>query len=106
MQLELGEDARDVPLHRGDRHDQRLGDPGIGTTLRHQREDLALPGAQPIDCASLASPTDEAGNYLRIQDRSAAGHAPHRLGETDEVADPVLQQVADSPARSPTSSRA
>src|ERR1700756_4963074 len=49
LQVELGEDGRGVLSDRALGDEQPGRDRRVGPALRHELEDLALPGAQPTD---------------------------------------------------------
>ncbi len=53
-QVELGEDARDVPLDGLGGEEQPLADRLIGSALGHQLEHLSLPFGELVDPAGVA----------------------------------------------------
>src|SRR5207344_29809 len=93
-QLELGEDARYVLLDRALGDNEPLGDAGVGSSLRHQRQDLALARGQAI--ARTAAPRQQLRHDLWVERRPAVGYAPKRIQEFAHVGHPILQQVADA----------
>jgi hypothetical protein len=95
-QPELGEDARHVPLDGGDGDDQRVGDPPVGSAFGHEREYLTVSGSESVDGTPSATPADQPGNHLRVQHGPARGHAPDRVDETWDIADAMLEEVADA----------
>ncbi len=96
MQAELIEDAGHVPFHGGYRNHQLVRDAVIGAALRDQRQYLPLSRRQGVDrtCPPLAA--DQARHHVRIEHRPAAGDAADGVGEHAQIADFLLQQVADA----------
>jgi hypothetical protein len=96
-QPELGEDARHVPLDGGDGDDKRVGDPPVGAPLGHQREYLTIPGSESVDLTPSTTPADQPGDDLRVQRGPARRHTPNRVDEARDIADAMLEEVADAP---------
>src|ERR1700689_3666791 len=95
-QPELGEDARHVPLDGGDGDDQRVCDSPVGATLSHQREHLAVPRSESVDWTALSTSADQPGDDLRVQHGPARSHAPDGVDEARDIADAMLEEVADA----------
>ena len=70
--------------------------PPVGATLGHQREYLAVPGSESVDRTPSATPADQPGDDLRVEHGPARGHAPDRVDEARDIADTMLEQVADA----------
>src|SRR3954465_13179562 len=95
-ELELAEDARDVLLDRGLRHDERFGYAAVRLPLGHRCEDVALARAQAVQRSGGATTTEHARNHLRIEGAPPAPHPLDRVGERPDLADTLLQEVADA----------
>ena len=93
---ELVEDARDVLLHGGVADEEALRDAAVRLALRHRREHVALARTQPVDRALRHAPPQHPPDDLRIERAAAGGHAADRLDEGLDVADALLEQVADT----------
>lgn len=93
LQVQLAEDRGDVLLDRALRKDEGGGDAGVGTAFGHRGQDLALARRQRREPGALRA--HQLADHLRVQRRSARGHALQRRHELRYVPHPVLQQVAD-----------
>ena len=80
----------------GLRDDELPGDRGIGVSLGHQCEDLAFARRQLGQ--RVTATAHELADDLRVDDRPAGGDPAQRVDELLDVADAVLEQVADVPA--------
>src|SRR4051812_8326455 len=98
-QAELAEDARHVLLDRPLRDAERLRDGAVRAPLGHQLERLALALGQAAERVGAARPPHQVAHHLRVERRAAARDAVHRLDEAVDIADPVLQEVADALGR-------
>ena len=101
---QLGEDARDVLLDRPQRDHHRVGDPLVRVPGGHELEHLPLAGRERGERVVASSLRDQPRHDERVERRAAVGDPPHRRDELLDVADPVLQQVADARRRSRPSS--
>src|SRR5687767_1157190 len=72
VQVEAGENAVHVRLHRLGAEEQVLADGLVGAAHRHEGEHLALPLGQLLDGIAGASPADELGDHFRIDYRPTA----------------------------------
>ena len=95
QQTELGEDPLGMLLHGalGDHHD--LGDTGVGAALGHKRQHLALTGRERGERVVAPSALENLGDDVGIQDELTARHPLDRAEEGVDVADPVLEEVAE-----------
>ena len=100
-QLELPEDVADVLLGRALGDAEQLGDPDVRPALGHRREDLALARGQGRQRVVGPVADHELGDDLGIERRPAAGDAAQRVHELADVADAVLEQVADAAGAGP-----
>ena len=73
-----------------------VGDPDVRPALGHRREDLALARREARQRVVGAVADHELGDDLRVERRAAAGDPPQGVHELADVADAVLQQVADA----------
>src|SRR5215469_8550141 len=94
-QVQLGEDAGRVLADGLFRDEQPLCDRDVGTSLGHERQDLALPPGEPADRLVAGPPAEQLGHHLGVHDGAAAGHGADRVDELVVVEHPVLEQVAD-----------
>jgi len=87
LKLQLGEDAGDVGLDRLPRHPEAIADGLVGSALRHQPQDIALPRRQVVERDPRAA-ADEDRDHGRVDDRTAfrdplglqlPRRRPHRL---------------------------
>ena len=78
------------------RDPEQLGDPDVRAALGHRRQHLALAWRQRGERVVGRLPDHELGDHLRVEGRTAAGDAPQRIHELADVADAVLEQVADA----------
>jgi hypothetical protein len=95
-EAELGEDARDVTLHRRDRHDQLLGDEPVRPSLRDELENFELPRRQLVEWITCAPARDETAHHDWIDRGPAVGDATDGGRELLQVADPRLEQVSEA----------
>src|SRR3954452_11723325 len=91
---ELREDRGDVLLHRPLGDHQPLGDGLVGAPLRDELEHFALTRRHAGKRAVLAG-GQKRRDDLGVQGRAAGGDAPERADEVLDVADAVLEQVAE-----------
>jgi hypothetical protein len=96
MQAELVEDAGHVPFHGGYRHYQFVRDAVIGAALRDQRQYLPLSCRQGIERTCLPLAADQSRHHVGIEHRPAISDAADGVGEHAQIADFLLQQVADA----------
>ena len=97
-QVELGEDVRHVLLDRARRDHHLARDRGVGPALGDQLEHLALARRECVELAVLGpvARRRSARDDLAIE-RGAAGRDPlDRVDERPDLADPLLEQVADA----------
>src|SRR4051794_36058516 len=94
-QAELGEDGGDVVLDAALAELELVAYRLVRAALGDQREHLALARAQRGQRSVFAGACQEAGHDLRVEGGAAAGHASQRAGELLDVADAVLEQVAE-----------
>ena len=73
-QVKLGEDVRDVLLHRARADPEGGDDAGIGAALGHQLEDLQLAGGEAVQRV-IAAADQELGDDLGVQGGAAWGKA-------------------------------
>ena len=96
-QPQLLEHRADVLLHGPLAHEQGRGDGGVVATGRHRLEDLALPvgeaGKRPV-AGALAR--HQRLHDLRVEHRATAAHLAQRPDQLVDVADPLLEQVAQA----------
>src|SRR5688572_869996 len=95
-QVELPEDARDVPLQRGVADVEGTGDRGVGVSLGHPRERGALRRRQPVDRATGRPALEHLGDDLRVERGPAVRDLSHRVDEGRGVRDALLEEVADA----------
>src|SRR6266851_5036702 len=91
----LAEDA-DVLADGRFGDDELAGDRGVGVPLGDEGEDLAL--ARRQGGQRVAAPPEQLADDLRVNGGPAEGDAAQRGDELLNVADPVLEQVADAAA--------
>jgi hypothetical protein len=96
VQVEPGEDAVHMGLHRLGAEEQALADGLVGAALGHEGEHLALSLGQLLDGIARASSADQLRHHLRINHRSTGGNAAHGVDHLVHVGDAVLEQVADA----------
>src|SRR4051812_41673846 len=94
--LQLVEDARHVLLDGGLADHERLRDPLVRLALGHRGEDVALARAQALERAGRPAATEHAPHDLRIERGAARSDAPDGVDEGVDVADPLLEQIADT----------
>ncbi len=78
---------------------EAIGDPLVRQALGHQLEHLALPRRQRAERVVAALLREQGRDDDRIERRAAGADPPDRVGELVDVADPVLEQVADALGR-------
>ncbi len=96
--FELHQHAADVPLDGPLGQHQPARDAAVGEALGHQREHLALAGAQHREPVGRAA-AHQRGDDLRIERRAAARDALRRFDEVGDVEHPILEQVAEPALR-------
>ena len=80
--LQLGEDAADVGLHRGEADNQSLCDLLVAVTLHNEVQDFPLSFGQVIDgLFRLAGCMDQRRGRFGGERRSARGCVSDRLGQ-------------------------
>src|SRR5215471_7994904 len=96
-QAELVEYARHVPLNSGHRNNQLASDTSVRTAFSDQRQYFAFARRQVIEAASLplAASSYEPPHHIRIERGAARRNATDGIGESGQVADFFLEQVAD-----------
>jgi hypothetical protein len=94
-QLQLREDRSDVALDGPWIHGQAVGNRGIGSTLGHQPQDVALAARELVEWRVAASPSQEASDHRRVDDRLTAGDPPNSIRELGDPRHPLLQEIAD-----------
>ena len=70
--------------------------PDVRPALGHRREDLALARRERGERVVGPVPDHQLGDHLGIEGGPAAGDAPQGVHELADVADAVLEQVADA----------
>jgi signal transduction histidine kinase len=93
-EVELHENAAHVLLDGSRGDEERACDAGIRTTLGHQRENFALPGAEDVERVAHVAGGDELAHEHGIDDRTAAYDPLERVDEVVDVGDATLQDVA------------
>src|SRR3954468_8013019 len=93
-QLELREDAGDVGLDRLGGQEEALADRLVRAALGDEGEDLALPLGQVVERDAGATPADELGDHLGVDDRPASRDSTDGVGEVLEILDAVLQEIS------------
>jgi hypothetical protein len=94
-ELQLGHDAADVRLHGPLGQPESAGDPPVGASLGHQREDLVLAWREPVQ-PEQALPRRQQPDDDLVVERGPSGCDPvEGLEEVVDVKHPVLEQVAD-----------
>src|SRR5262245_33507665 len=94
FETELREDRPDVALDGSQLEDQRGCNGLVGSSLRHQAEDLALARCQFIEWRVVARSAEQLRDDLRIDHRSAGSNPPNGIGKLLHVGDLILEQVA------------
>jgi hypothetical protein len=89
------EDAPDVLLDRGVGDEERLGDAVVRLSLGHLREHVALTRRQAVQ-RTTAPASQHAPHHDRVERGAALGDALDRIDERRDVADALLEQVADA----------
>jgi hypothetical protein len=92
-EVELLEDRGHVALDGPLGHDHALGDRAVGVALGHQREDLTLARGQRVERTRGTPATEQAGDDLGVEHRSALGDATDRVEEPVDVGDPVRRAL-------------
>ena len=82
-------------LDRALGHPQQLRDPGVGASLGHQLQDLALTRGQCGERVLDALRGDELPDQRRVDDAAAGGDPLDRLAEVIDLGDPAFEQVTD-----------
>jgi hypothetical protein len=95
-EAELGEDARDVTLHRRDRHDQLLGDEPVRPSLRDELQNFELSRRQLVEWIMWLLARGETTYHHRIDRGPAVGDPAYGGREILRVADPGLEQVSEA----------
>src|SRR5262249_58952044 len=91
---ELAEDRLHVALDGPRAEEEALADRTVRAAFGDQREDLPLAVGEIVE-GRAAMAADEHLDHLRVERRPAGGHALDRVDELRDVADAVLQQIAD-----------
>ena len=94
LQTKLEEDAPDVGLDRAVGQEQLLRDRPIRSTLRHQREDLALACRELVQWILMPSPADQEGDHAGIDDELPRRDPADAADEVIEILDAILEHVA------------
>src|SRR6266576_4549676 len=97
-ELELHEDAVDVPLDGPLRQEELRGDRRVAAALGDQCQDLELTRRQPVELCLLARPCrlEQRVNDGWIDVRAAGRHRPNDLGEKFSVRETLLEQIRPS----------
>src|SRR3954464_2439203 len=95
-EAELGEDARDVLLHRPLGHLEALGDALVRTALGHELEHLALARGDALHGVAPAVAAEQLRDDRGVDRRAALPDAPDRGGELGHVADALLEQITNA----------
>ena len=72
--------------------DEPGGDGRVGVPLGHEAQHLALAGGEAVE---RVRPVDQLCDDLRVHHGAAGGDPADRVDELADLADPVLEQVAD-----------
>src|SRR5436190_764140 len=96
IEPQLLEDAGYVLLHCGRRDDERLGDPLVGLAFCQMAQDIALAWAELVERPLVATAPEHAPHHLGIERAAPARDARNGIPERVDVADALLQQVADA----------
>src|SRR5699024_6331099 len=91
-QPQLGEDVADVFVYRVHGHHELLGDLRVVEPLRHQGQDLALPGGEGLQGISW-TPGPQLLNERRVHPGPTPGHLVQSVHDLTDPADPILEQV-------------
>ena len=79
-QAELGEDGSDVGLDCFRRQEQALADGVVRAALGDEGEDVLLAAGEVGQGAAVAPVLQQPSDYVRVNDRSAAGDLPDGIG--------------------------
>jgi hypothetical protein len=93
---ELGEDAGDVPLNRGNGYDEFAGDEPVGSSFGDQGEDLALSFGQIVNRVVRSPPAGESSDDSWIDGAPTLCYSMHGRREVLEVPDARLQQISEA----------
>jgi hypothetical protein len=93
-QAQLHHDAVHVPLDGARGDEQSPADAGIGASLGHQPEHLALARRQLLERVAYFPRRNELLNEHGVNDRAATTDAPSGVEKLIDVGDPTLEQVA------------
>jgi hypothetical protein len=87
-----------VLLHGALAHEQSGGDRGVVPARRHLLEDLALAVGQPEDRSPVAGSLagHQRLDHLGVEHRAAAADLAHRADQLGDVADALLEQIAQT----------
>src|SRR5699024_4896049 len=91
-QPQLGEDVADVFVHRVHGHHDLLGDLRVVEPLRHQSQDLALPGGEGLQGITW-TPGQQLLHDRRVHHGPTPGDLVQCVHELTDPADPILEQV-------------
>lgn len=100
LQTELGEYPLGVFFDRALGHDQFAGDPGIGVSLGHEFQNLTFALGQSLDRGIAALLAEDLLDDLRVDRETAVGYAMYGIKEVVDIADTILEQIADRAAAS------
>src|SRR5215218_1051897 len=92
---QLVEDARHVFFRGAQSDHQPVGDSLIGCARCHQLEHFAFPWRQTNQRIVSTPAPEQGGDDRRIDRRAAMGNSSYGVHKIGDVADPILQQVAD-----------
>src|SRR6185295_7800721 len=95
-EAKLAEDRRDVLLDRSKRDHELVRDSLVGSAFGHEGEHLSLTRRQLVERVLASLPREQGRDDDRIEGRAAGCNSLNGADELVEIADPVLQQVADT----------
>jgi hypothetical protein len=91
---QLAEDRGDVRLDGPRAEEQLAADPDVGPALRHQPQDVQLPGGEAVQRGAPSGQRHQARHDLGVDDGAPAAHPLDGRDERGHVVHPVLEQVA------------
>jgi hypothetical protein len=75
LQMQFGQQGRDVALDGLLGESQVPGDGGVGTAFGHVREDLAFPGGEPVEQVGVPAPGEQPYDDVGVHHGFAAYHS-------------------------------
>jgi hypothetical protein len=85
-----------VFVYRAVGDDEPFGDGAVAEALGHQRQDVALTRAEPFQAGVLPGAGEQLRHDLGVDGGAAVRHAPQRVQELLDPADPFLEQIAEA----------